>query len=444
VGLTVGTSPTPDEDASLGFYTARLDWHYALLGAATVAVIIGLLAQAASIARSVDWKLKTDPFRYSALFAVCWRSALALILFSCLFTEILVSRRMVRMPESEAIVTCPVFPDAVWICGILITLLASLMRLRGTKPPKENRQWVNHSIWLLGPILAVLILPDVTLVHFLVHIATRGIEVAQPGALQRVGTFPDHQAEGFQSFWIATAAVAAVIIAAFCLVTINAGTALSRRHKLCCAVSYVAFLSTAATYCFWYYSFEFSRISPDMATGGIAPNWVELSMGVILAFMFVTAASYSLSVAGVNYVPLTTTSADEPYRPALYESGVCLFAFVTSAAISMIEMIRELLSFQSFALLSGFGTGWAILDVVLGLLRYSRGILVMAMAALSIQLWWLRRRRNDTPALEFAALSPGRFARNWIAMALLAAVGLPTIASFCFVFWLGPWYLYGP
>jgi predicted nucleic acid-binding protein len=41
-------------------------------------------------------------------------------------------------------------------------------------------------------------------------------------------------------------------------------------------------------------------------------------------------------------------------------------------------------------------------------------------------------------------LDHGPFTWNWFALAVLVVVGIPTLSAYCFVYWLGPWYLYGP
>jgi hypothetical protein len=86
-----------------------------------------------------------------------------------------------------------------------------------------------------------------------------------------------------------------------------------------------------------------------------------------------------------------------------------------------------------------------IMDILLWILRSPSEILTIAMVLLCIQLWWLRRHRSDGVAgFKFDVINPTRFAVNWIACGLLAAVGLPTLTAFFFAVWLGPWYLYVP
>src|SRR5947208_1245950 len=105
--------------------------------------------------------------------------------------------------------------------------------------------------WLAGISLVMLMLPDVGLVHYLVHIATEGIEASQPLKFQRAGTFPNHGREGFRLYWISCCAVLAVSLAALCLVMVN-----RQRKWTTKKIALFGFITTTLpviAFCIWYY-----------------------------------------------------------------------------------------------------------------------------------------------------------------------------------------------
>ena len=187
-GLAIGSAPVSKDDPFFtiwGWRNARLNWHYALLAAGTVPVVIGLLKQAA-ILRNWSGPAGTEcnsAATFARTFAVAWRIAIAGLLVICLVAVMVVSRRLVSLPESGVLLSYGVFPNAVWVVCLVIVLSVSLLRWR-REPLIREKPWKLVTVWLTGAIIAALILPDIGLIHFLVHVATAGIEFAQPASFQ--------------------------------------------------------------------------------------------------------------------------------------------------------------------------------------------------------------------------------------------------------------------
>jgi hypothetical protein len=119
-----------------------------------------------------------------------------------------------------------------------------------------------------------------------------------------------------------------------------------------------------------------------------------------------------------------------------------LFALLLAGAVIAycLEMSRQLISSITF-----MGSPLSIGEFVFYLLRTPSTYIMLGVCVLSLQLGWTRwRRRHETAVWEIACVAWRPFAWNWLALALLFVVGLSVVSIYCFAFWLGPWYLYGP
>jgi hypothetical protein len=440
VGLAIGTSPTDDADPTFtifGWENARLDWHYALLSAASVAVIAGLCKEIAHLGKwqppnGVDGR----SLLFAKQFAVVWRGAVCSLLTVCLVAALLLAQRFLRLPESETRLTYKPFPYAVWVLCLIVVLSVSALRLRRPNLPNDKPR-SNIAIWIAGIALAALILLDLTLVYSLVHVATAGIEYAQPDKYQRHGTFPHQRSEGFQTVWLSTAATGFVVLATASLMYLNRGRRPPLGTTIFGVVAFAISLLMASAFVFWYYGFEFQRISPDLAGVGVGSNAVEWFAGVLLAAIAITVGAYRLSVSDTRTIAIPFNAIDNQ-RLSIYESAGCLLMFAGAVVIYVDAVLRAYLN-----LTRGWFWSPRTAEILVGMVREPSVILMLALLLLSAQIALMRwRRRNQPTEWVITAIEPQRFFWNWIALAALACVAIPTIAAYLFLFWLGPWYLY--
>ena len=446
IGLSIGTRPETEENkwaASLGVYHLHLDWHYACLAAATVAIAVGLLQQAAQLRRfDLGEGREYEAIQFSRKFSIGWRLLCAGLLVACLLTTVLVSAQIIALPESEAMFTYDLFPYIVWVCCVVMALVASLDRWRPRREGRASSKWRYLLFLIVGPLIVLLILPDQGFVHYLVHIATQGIENAQPLVHRRPGEFPEHSAEAFRSFWTSLAACGCVFLAAAFLFIANYAQRERRRLRQFGAIGFIAALSVVSGYCVWYYSIEFHRISPYMAAAGAATNGLERIAGAVVAITLVAAGAYC--AARSHDTNAIVAGCDEPQSllPP-HESVLSLLMLIIAAAIYAVESFRAYGS-GPFLPIQSIGLA-GVVEIAGGVFRDPPSLLNILVGVASLELCWLRwRRRNDDVPWIIGALDGQRFAWNWVALALLAIVGIPTLSSFCFVYWLGPWQLYAP
>lgn len=439
VGMTCATAPKAEDDPSLklfGFHVAQLNLHYAFLSAAAMAMVIGLTQQARMLAR---WQLpesvNNDDLFFARSIAICWRAIVAIIIGVCLVARILILRRVINLPEHENFYPSEIFPDTLLLMSVILVLTDSIRRWQ-RKNLKPQSGWIALLGSVCGFVLALLILPDSGLIHFLVHVATQGIELAAPLKFQRVGAFPTHQAEHFQLFWLSLGAVIAVVMVASGLALAKNIEFMTKGFIAVIAASFTL-LATSAAFCIWFYSAAFYHVSPDLASVGFASNWLDWLGGGTLIAILTTAGAYRLAIGKASATMCAPDDGGPANQVALHESVLCLVFLFGTALVYFVETIRQFVNEPFFAR----STIWETIATVLS---YPPTYIMLAVSVLSLQLCWARwTRRHEAVIWELKAIDQRRFLWNWFALALLAVVALPTFSIYCFTFWMGPWYLYG-
>jgi hypothetical protein len=178
VGLTCASSPPVEVDPQFAglIEMPRLNWHYALLSAASVAMVIGLCQETVHLVR---WQPESNSrdFHCARDYGVIWRGTIALLIAACLTVRLLISRRVIALAGGEHFYWGELIPDLVWMVSLTVVLSNSLHRhLR--VPNRSEPRWRTAAIWIAGTCLALLILPDIATIPFLVHLATENIEWA--------------------------------------------------------------------------------------------------------------------------------------------------------------------------------------------------------------------------------------------------------------------------
>jgi hypothetical protein len=303
----------------------------------------------------------------------------------------------------------------------------------------HEKPWTLVAVWLAGAVIAALILPDLGLVHFLVHIATAGIEFAQPARYQFADGFPDHRAEGYRSFWISMAAAGVVALAILNLIALlRVGKSRRNTATMISAGTFCLLLLLVTGYCVWYYGFELWRLSPFLAQIGVGSNALEWCAGIVIAAILITAGAHRAAVMKNFHTVVVGGINDQVEGPSIYESVSCLLVVVAAVAVYIFQAINTYVSFSRIL------SAPQVAEAVVGLLRDPSAILMLALLTLSLQLCWVRwRRRTERVDWTIAEIDLPRFWWSWVALAALTCVAVPAISSSVFMFWLGPWYWYG-
>jgi hypothetical protein len=442
VGLTCATGLSENNGAGFGWMhiiAPRKKPYYFFLYTSVAVVIAGLAAQIRDLARlKFASSAASRDLHFAWSFAISWRAAITLVLCACAVGQILVAREMIHLSEG-ILALHSVFPDTLALICMIVMISNSIERW-DLKPAAKESMCMAAMAFLAGVLILALILRDTGLITYLVHIATQGIERAQQGRFQRLGTFPDQESEGFRFFWLSEAAAITVVIAAAALL-LAMTTRGKRRYEVSCFALYLCAITAAAAFCIWYYTLELRRISPDFAEAGLASSWIDRLSGVFIAAIVITVAAYRSAKARYALPIDGPTVSGANRKLYLHEYTVFILLLLGAPVAHFYDQIR--ITFNDW----NPRLGWQqqMPYKVADYLGWPETYIYLAVLVLGIQL--LRRRwkhRGTMPACQLTPIDPRQFARNWAAFALLAAVGLPTLSIFSFAYWLGPWYLYGP
>jgi hypothetical protein len=403
------------------------------------AMVVGLAQQINEL------RLQRDPpgigersLSFAISFAIGWRFVLAALLSFCIVFQLLFVRKILQdwTRQDLFLSTPPDYDVVAQVCAIVV-FSNSISRWEGPRLDARHRSWATISAWIAGAALAAIVLPHVAMIHFLVHIATQGIESAIPAAFNRTGVFPDQRAQGFRLFWLSVASGCSIVLAAATLSNLSGDHPRSRRRQGLTIAMFLVLLPMPCVFCIWYFTREFQRISPDLASVHFVGTWPDWLGAATLGTISVTVQAYRLAIAKQPRVVIATNLHDGGDLP-FHESVPSLLYLGGLGALFLFGTVRDIGIFKPM-----YGTA-SVGELVAGLLQYLPFYLLIALSVLSLQLCWMRWRHRSAPtAWELVALPPRRFFSYWLALALLAIVGLTTISIYCFVFWLGPWYLKG-
>jgi hypothetical protein len=403
------------------------------------AMIIGLFQQARQLrsARSIDSD-SLDGFTLAQTLAITWRVALAAALACCLTLGFAFDHGMLAHPKRDDVWLWDDALGYVFSVSIVLVLFSSHARWQSA-PTSASRSWRAWR-WGVALLVAVIIVANTASTVFLVHRATANIEAAIPPRFQRPDVYPHLADEWYHTFWLASAACLALLTATVLLVRSShqqlRGLRLVRPYLLA-----AGFLATAGGYCIWYYTTEHVRLSPELATAGLAAEWWDWAIGALFAVVLVTAVAYRLSTTSDAKVRITDDLSRDLDRHSFHELMPWLMLFVISAVAMLIMSLLGLfgtvheLSIQNISL--GLAVeSWLLLTTICDPMIL---LTVIAPTILSIQIIRLRYLRRQQPtAWEISPVLLSEFTRNWVASALLLLVAVPTLNAFAFVFWLGP------
>jgi hypothetical protein len=351
----------------------------------------------------------------------------------CLAVQLLITRRAIELPENEVYLSFEVFPSAIWMLSMIVVLSEAIRRRTLPTDQYKQSRAITFGGWLAGTIFALIVLPQAALIHFLVHIATAGIESNITLAYQRLNAFPDHRAEGFRLFWLSTGAAVLIVIAAGSWFWTGQSRQRSRSTWLLWTLGYIAPFIISTVFCVWYLRFEFYRVSPDFAGAGFAANWVDLLGGTLLLIIVISSATLRLSAdsnaaVAVDPVPQHLTF--------FHESAFCIGLIFAAVAVYFFEMAMMISSLPG-----AFGSVVSLVEFhFTETSNYLQLALILLSARLANLLW---RQRKSPAEWRISPVAGNRFAANWIALATLAVVAIPTLSIYSFTYWLGPWYQFG-
>lgn len=433
IGMALGSAPPPEADSDLAILgigpPINLNPHFALLGAASAAMAVGLVQQARSIRRqTADWPDEFAPFHTGARWEAGLRWGLAAMLVGCMTIQLLNMQGFVTFPEDDLFLYDDVVTQYLWWLAVLIVLGDAVRRVDGGRPHRSH--WLINGVIGLGLLgLATYMVTDLALVNYLVHVACRGVDAAQPLRYQR---YPVTTLGSEWSLILTNAGGAAVIVIAAALMLrqiANHGLNSLRRPKMLAALALLLGVSGGISY--YHYAIERYWLAPDLEGIGFTSSWWQRAGGVAVAAVLVTYAIYRCWHASAA---LATTTASSHASLALPLAGEQFFVLFVLAAPAVLYMGQSIWA--------AFNAGYLTtpLEGLLYLTLTPSTYFIMAMLALGLRLIRLRWQGRVPAPLVVIPLRSSDFILAWLLLAAIVAVAIPTFAAFGFAYWLGPWY----
>jgi hypothetical protein len=194
-------------------------------------------------------------------------------------------------------------------------------------------------------------------------------------------------------------------------------------------------LNIPVSFCTWFYSSEFHRISPELAGAGLEAGVANWLVGGTLAVGLITAVAYQFAPTNHSELLVSSNLSVEVDTHALHESGPIVFLIAIQA---IYLLLTHIVSVADVGSSFGRQSVWFYISSFWD----SSSLLVVAQAVAGLLLCWTRlRRRSHVVPRVLTGLSRHDFGHSWQMLAFLLVIAVPTLNAFGFIAWLGPFNL---
>jgi hypothetical protein len=394
---------------------------------------VGLVQQIRTL---VKWQPAQLPVvnevRFSRWFAISWRAAIALTFVCVILYSMLVSHNFVSFPDRhDGLAIEPLHDGLIYVC-MLVVICNSLVRWRPAPRNSGQSAFYSTLLWLAGLGLTGLVLLDATITQFLVHRGLANIEASQPQHLHRQGVYIPLSADAYLPLWFGLGAAVSLFAALLITISPHKLTLNKSRYSIRLLV-FVILMIVPTAYCWWWYAYEFPRLSPDIAGVGLALTRFDLVCGIGVALALVAASSYRLAMTPSTKVIIRANMAEDIDRTAFHESLPTLVLFILIGVSFIVWLITSL-----------YTAPWqsAVRNVItfVSTICYPPFLLPLAITIAGLQLCWIRwRSRSEIVPDVLIGLSPTRFVASSLMIAWILAAGVPALRAFAFTAWVGPY-----
>lgn len=435
IGFAVGQKPRIDvsgfwlQGYQQAFYTPTL------LAIASVLVIYELGRHALRFRSTSN---RDELIAFALRLAVVARLVLGGGIVLVIVITQLINREILRLPDSEEFIQ---FYTEFWPATLLTLMLILAMRLmivrRSVPVESIGKAWLVATVLAVGLlVIGLYVVVDRLLVTGLVHVAIDNVEKSHAMRWQRKGVFPNHQAEGYRSFWLAFNALIALLISGACLLA----TAFVHGRMLA-AIWWLAFLGSVAyiaNFVWWFAMIEFPRLNPDLAGERTATYWPDWLAGMLILLGLAFVVAHKLSVLATRTeLPTDSHGINTPRVSGLMAIAAALIAF--GCGTDSARVLYESLNGGLFWTVSE--SAWINrLAMLIQTLIVPEAIIPLAAAISGVTLIW-QYYRPPADYGRLAALHGSHFLVYWVAASAWLLVAIPTFAIFGFCYWLGPWVL---
>ena len=433
IGVAVSQQPLAEETATWGIlFAGETPVSQSLYSFGVVLLVYELLRQATN--ETSPENLGSGKRRIAKQYRAWLRRGIAVALSGLLLFELLLNRQIIPAVEREEM---PQLYGELWPALLLLVVVFVALRLTtGAQHPRVPT-FVTRRVFPVVIAMGVLgcgfyVVVDRLLVTNLVHIAIDNVEKSHPISLQRPDAFPNHRAEGFQTFWRA-GYITCLVFCALGILLLT--TVLKSRWVLIAAWTvFLACLIRGADYCWWFVTQEFPRLNPDMAVQGSAAIRSDVIAGALLVLGLGMVCGYQLAC-------LRSKQGSLPIEN-LQVSGMLAIGAGAIGVGTGYEWLAGL-----SASLSSSWWGWLstsqwvhTLGTIVQLLLYPELMIPLAVCLAACGVVW-NYFKPPSQMTEIPIFDAWHLAGYSLATVAWLLVAVPALAILGFCYWLGPWVL---
>lgn len=396
----------------------------AVLAAATVWIVLGLMAQVRDLWRTFHGRsgLARDQ-RWGWRFAVFWRLGVACLLSGYYGVNLLLHQGLIELPENQLFPGLDEQPRTghdlreVLFYLSLVIVLFSTPRLA----PKRKQRRFSHVLDVVavigGALVCLLIVLERMIFPFLIHAALKQIDLAHSLRFSSVDVYSEARDRLF--LVVSLLAAAAVLTSMAVIRQFVRQWQRSLRRRVIWTGLLIFSLALAGVYPIWMATGGLRSVSPafvDAQETGPINRWVYT---LLVLSVFATAATCRL-VLPKEQPAGPAESNWRRSKPAYHHER---------RALMLVVVIGILVEYKAFSVRPDVLIWWFVM---------ARRAGFCAIAVLLLAGYGVLARERPAGAPE---LPVPLFLVTWPAVFLVTVFGICTVHWLGFAFWLGPWYL---
>jgi hypothetical protein len=281
---------------------------------------------------------------------------------------------------------------------------------------------------------------DHTVIYYLVHITTIGMDHYQPPQFSIIDPRYYHTYTNLFFWWSILSGMVAVINWAI-LVRLARQWPMGFKRRLMWIILLISGIAAASAFIFWIYTRGLKEISPYFAESlNEAPTDYWLSAAVLF-IVLVTIITYKLAVDRGQTANMPIIQWRRNPNKYYHEWRTILMLLTIAAAFCFLNALNLLRMLVSQILRGEFPgpfnswTDWAY--IFCGLFG-----MWCALILLALHRAFARRKAPEHLQSDLPRINPAKFITVWIATAAFAVSGALVLVWMSFAFWFNPWWIY--
>lgn len=427
----------------------NFSWWAGLFTFILMAIACGLTAQAMHFWRELrQSSIKEVDKRCGVWLAIGWRFALAGLILLCFVLKVLESKDVLNFEvgEDRIVAETIAFPEYLEFAAICVAFGSAISKKTRSTKKRLSNVW-NLIAWLILPLFVIRHLVFYSQVPYYTYLAISGMEMAEPGACHRIGSYSDQG--GLVLFRLAVVAGIALLLALKCY-----GTLYKVKRKSC-QIAAFSLLGLAcvflAVYLLCYYLVLFPVQAPDFVGLGFAWSWsdtlgfVLLTLGLIFWMAIQNSGKETTLLQEGEFDSNAETSTKFFHQSRLLALLVFFFFVVSTydAYKELAEMLEGFASlFSSGPLTSGGPVASTVPSGFSLFLQYwlqdATFYITFAISILSVHLIFHRRSSALTSIRMIKPIPPKRMLVSTLFACLIVGLAIPALHAISFSQWLGP------